>query len=396
MPNLAVFAQCTGCTACESYCSIKSIGMVKDQYGFTFPQIDSNSCIECGMCERVCPVLNSLKVDSQCCNAYAAYALTSILRRESSSGGIFSVLAESILGSSGVVYGASYDEVGIVQHIRVDIPKDLQKLRGAKYSQSILEGCFLDIKTDLETGKNVLFSGMPCQVAGLKSFLRKEYVNLFCVDFVCHGVPSPMVWEKYIQYRADADNDGVLPEHINLRCKESGWSRYSYSVDFQYSNGKRYCRKNNEDPFMRLFVNDYILRESCSDCHFKGTERVSDITLGDFWGIWDVAPEMDDNKGTSLVLTHSLKGENLLHSVADKIKLQNVTLDQAAYANPSMVRSSVHKPERKEILSLIADNRFQDVASLMPPKEKVKEKYAVHTKKLLRNILDIPRKYLKD
>ena len=115
-----------------------------------------------------------------------------------------------------------------MQHIRVDILKDLQKLRGAKYSQSKLEGCFLDIKTDLETGKNVLFSGMPCQVAGLKSFLRKEYVNLFCVDFVCHGVPSPMVWEKYIQYRADADNDGVLPEHINLRCKESGWQIFLF------------------------------------------------------------------------------------------------------------------------------------------------------------------------
>ena len=389
MPKLASQVQCTGCTACESYCSTKSIDMVKDQYGFRYPQIDSNSCIECGMCGRVCPVLNSLKVDGQCCNAYAAYALTSILRRESSSGGIFSVLAESILDSSGVVYGESYDEVGIVQHIRVDILKDLQKLRGAKYSQSKLEGCFLDIKTDLETGKNVLFSGMPCQVAGLKSFLRKEYVNLFCVDFVCHGVPSPMVWEKYIQYRADADNDGVLPEHINLRCKESGWSRYSYSVDFQYSSGKRYCRKNNEDPFMRLFVNDYILRESCSDCQFKGTERVSDITLGDFWGIWDVAPEMDDNKGTSLVLIHSLKGERLLDSIMDKIKLQTVTMEQACQENPSLLCSSVHKSERKEVLDLIANDNFQGAASLMMPKTEDKREFVTKTKKFIRNILNI-------
>lgn len=230
---------------------------------------------------------------------------------------------------------------------------------------------------------------MPCQVAGLKSFLRKEYVNLFCVDFVCHGVPSPMVWEKYIQYRADADNDGVLPEHINLRCKESGWSRYSYSVDFQYSSGKRYCRKNNEDPFMRLFVNDYILRESCSDCQFKGTERVSDITLGDFWGIWDVAPEMDDNKGTSLVLIHSLKGERLLDSIMDKIKLQTVTMEQACQENPSLLCSSVHKSERKEVLDLIANDNFQGAASLMMPKTEDKREFVTKTKKFIRNILNI-------
>lgn len=392
MPNLANYAQCTGCAACESSCSTKSIGMVKDQYGFTYPQIDSNSCIECGMCERVCPILNSLKVDGQCCNVYAAYALTSILRRESSSGGIFSVLAEAILDSSGVVYGASYNGVGIVRHIRVDVPEDLQKLRGAKYSQSMLEGCFLDIKTDLEAGKNVLFSGMPCQVAGLKSFLREEYGNLFCVDFVCHGVPSPMAWEKYIQYRADTDNDGELPEHINLRCKESGWSRYSYSVDFQYSNGKRYFRKNNEDLFMRLFVDDYILRESCSDCQFKGTKRISDITLGDFWGIWDVVPEMDDNEGTSLVVTHSLKGENLLHSIKDKIKLQTVTMEQACQENPSMFYSSVHKSERKEVLNLIANDNFQGAVSLMIPKNQDKRTFVMKTKKFIRNILDIGRK----
>ena len=394
MPNLAVQTQCTGCTACEGYCKTRSIYMIKDQYGFVYPQVDNSSCVECGMCEWICPVLSPSRIENQCINAYASYSLTPVIRRESSSGGIFSEFAEFILDSGGVVYGACYDDVGMVRHICIKEKKGIKKLRGAKYTQSILDGCFSDIKMELETGKSVLFSGMPCQVAGLKSFLHKEYVNLFCVDFVCHGVPSPMAWEKYLQYRADIDNDGVLPEHINLRCKDSGWSRYSYSVDFEYSRGKHYLQKNNDDPFMRLFVGDYILRESCSDCQFKGFERVSDITLGDFWGIWDVAPEMDDNKGTSLVLTHSSKGENLLHSITDKIKLYKVSLDQAGQANPSMFCSAVHKPEREEVLDMIADNRFQDVVSMMPYKTKERETFVTKTKRVIRNILDIGRKRL--
>ena len=367
MPEFAGKSQCTGCTACASICPRQCIQMKKDEAGFEFPEVtEQSACIACGACERVCPVLANQKSDGQPSTfAYAAFSKNDSLRMESSSGGIFSELAAVVLQSGGIIYGASYDDKGIVRHIGIEDQKKLGKLRGAKYSQSILGDSFQLLKKQLDSGRKVLFSGTPCQVAGLKAFLRRDYDNLVCIDFVCHGVPSPMVWEKYLRYRAQIDNGGMSPQHINLRNKESGWSNYSYSVEFAYTDNKRYLCKNGYDPFMRLFVNDYILRESCSDCHFKGYSRVSDITLGDFWGIWNFDIGMDDNKGTSLILTHTDKGGRMLRVVDKNIKFKRVTLEQAASGNPSLLKSSVHKPNRGKILKTIMYEDFQAALPLL-------------------------------
>lgn len=364
MPELASKCQCTGCTACANSCPRQCIQMKKDSAGFFYPEIvKPSACIDCGACERACPVLADNKVtgNHSLAFAYAAFAKNEPLRMESSSGGVFSELATVILQMGGIVYGSSYDENGVIRHIGIENKQDLGKLRGAKYSQSVLGNTFSNIKKQLMSGKTVLFSGTPCQVAGLKSFLKRDYDNLVCIDFVCHGVPSPMVWEKYVAYRAQFDNGGTLPLHINLRNKESGWSNYSYSVEFAYGNKKRYFCKNAEDPFMYLFVNDYILRKSCGDCHFKGYNRVSDITLGDFWGIQNIDPEMDDNKGTSLVLTHDAVGEDLLKKVAGRVKIKQVTLEQASSENLSLLKSSVHKPSRDIVLKTIESEDFQAI-----------------------------------
>ncbi len=364
MPELASKCQCTGCTACANSCPRQCIQMKKDSAGFFYPEIvKPSACIDCGACERACPVLADNKVtgNHSLAFAYVAFAKNEPLRMESSSGGVFSELATVILQMGGIVYGSSYDENGVIRHIGIENKQDLGKLRGAKYSQSVLGNTFSNIKKQLMSGKTVLFSGTPCQVAGLKSFLKRDYDNLVCIDFVCHGVPSPMVWEKYVAYRAQFDNGGTLPLHINLRNKESGWSNYSYSVEFAYGNKKRYFCKNAEDPFMYLFVNDYILRKSCGDCHFKGYNRVSDITLGDFWGIQNIDPEMDDNKGTSLVLTHDAVGEDLLKKVAGRVKIKQVTLEQASSENLSLLKSSVHKPSRDIVLKTIESEDFQAI-----------------------------------
>ena len=364
MPELASKCQCTGCTACANSCPRQCIQMKKDSAGFFYPEIvKPSACIDCGACERACPVLADNKVTGNHSLAfvYVAFAKNEPLRMESSSGGVFSELATVILQMGGIVYGSSYDENGVIRHIGIENKQDLGKLRGAKYSQSVLGNTFSNIKKQLMSGKTVLFSGTPCQVAGLKSFLKRDYDNLVCIDFVCHGVPSPMVWEKYVAYRAQFDNGGTLPLHINLRNKESGWSNYSYSVEFAYGNKKRYFCKNAEDPFMYLFVNDYILRKSCGDCHFKGYNRVSDITLGDFWGIQNIDPEMDDNKGTSLVLTHDAVGEDLLKKVAGRVKIKQVTLEQASSENLSLLKSSVHKPSRDIVLKTIESEDFQAI-----------------------------------
>lgn len=371
MPKLAEKNQCTGCTACVSICPRNCIQMKKDNAGFEFPVImERSACIACGACERVCPVLMKKKDDENLStSAYAAFSNNNALRLESSSGGIFSELAATILQRGGVIYGASYDDEGVVRHIEIKEQTELGKLQGAKYSQSILGDCFLSIKKQLDSGRIVLFSGTPCQVAGLKAFLKRDYENLVCIDFVCHGVPSPMVWEKYVKYRSLTDNSDSFPQHINLRNKESGWSHYAYSVKFAYADKKRYLCKNGDDPFMQLFVKDYILRESCSSCHFKGYHRVSDITLGDFWGIWNINPKMDDNKGTSLILTHTAKGEKMMNAVSENIKCEQVYLEQAARENPSLLRSSVHKQNRDIVLKTIESENFQEILPLLQVKQ---------------------------
>ncbi len=361
MIKLASRDQCTGCTACANICPNQCIQMKKDGAGFDFPEIIKKSeCVECGACVRICPIImKKEKTGIYEPDVYAAFTKDDSLRRHSSSGGIFPELANAVLEAGGSVYGASYDKNGIVRHVCVEEKERLEELQGSKYSQSVLGGSFQIIKGRLNEGEKILFSGTPCQVAGLKSFLRRDYENLFCVDFVCHGVPSPMVWEKYIHYRAKLDSQEKYPNTINLRNKESGWSQYAYSVEFRYSDGSRYLCKNGADLYMRLFVGNYILRESCSECHFKGNSCVSDITLGDFWGIWDVDPEMDDNRGTSLILTHTQKGENLLETIHGNIKCKQVTLEQAAYKNQSLLKSSVHKENRSNVLKAIAENNFE-------------------------------------
>lgn len=373
MPELASKSQCTGCTACVSICPRQCICMDVDVEGFVYPTIENDSvCISCGICERVCPVLNKKEYSESLTKAYAAFSKNDLLRMESSSGGIFSELSKVVLQSGGIIYGASYNKNYIVEHISIDSIEMLEKLRGAKYSQSNLGESFQTIKNQLNSGKKILFSGTPCQVAGLKAFLDHDYDNLICIDFVCHGVPSPMVWKEYVKYRARTDDDSTGLKRINLRNKESGWSKYTYSVEFTYSDNKRYLYNNQDDPFMRFFINDYILRNSCSDCHFKGYDRVSDITLGDFWGIWDIAPEMDDNKGTSLVLTHSKKGEQLFKAVFKNIKFKQVTLEQASRLNQSLLQSSVQHVDRDLVLNKIAVEGFQSAVPFFKVKQSEK------------------------
>lgn len=358
MPNLADKNQCTGCTACANICPKSCIEMKEDDEGFSYPVIDNSRCISCLACERVCPILNNHTHKDEETKAYAALSKNDETRLESSSGGIFSELAKLILQANGIVYGAKYDNDFKVIHTGIEDIESLKELRGAKYSQSDLSTIFQTVKKQLNNGRQVLFSGTPCQIGGLKAFLKKDYDNLYCIDFVCHGVPSPLVWKKYIEYRSQVDADNQVPEYINLRNKESGWSHYSYQVEFAYSKSNHYLCQNDKDLYMSLFVNNYILRRSCSNCYYKDYSRESDITLGDFWGIWDILPSMDDNKGTSVVFTHSNKGEKLLNSAAIHLQSNPVTLDQATMMNPSLLKSFFPKENRERVLKEISQNGF--------------------------------------
>lgn len=371
MPSLANLDMCTGCSACVSICPKGCLIMKKDQNGFFIPKLlHQKKCVNCGQCENVCPVLKQKNMPEQDTQVFAAYVASQEIREESSSGGIFTLLAELTLAARGVVYGAAYQEDFSVQHIAVTMPDELHKLRGAKYVQSDMGNIFTIIQAQLNDGQEVLFSGTPCQVAGLKSFLRKEYSNLVCVDFICHGIPSPVAWENYVQYRSIKDSEGSLPVKINLRSKHTGWSNYQYSNLYEYENGFKYSAKSDSDLFMKLFVGDYINRGSCSTCKFKGYNRNSDLTLGDFWGIWEFDSDMDDNRGTSLVMLHSQKARDLMNRIEPKIKMKEMTLEQASQWNPSMLYSSPAKIEREKVLEKVRDGKFDELENFLIVPEK--------------------------
>ncbi len=367
MIKLADRDACTGCSACAAACPQQCIELLPDQDGFWYPSVvRPDLCVNCQQCARACPVLSRETPAEQAVQAYAAYSLDRAVRLASSSGGVFSELAMEILNQGGIVYGAAYDEAFRVCHMGISSAEDLQRLRGAKYAQSSLGNTFTEIRDRLRKGQAVLFSGTPCQAAGLKSFLGREDENLLCVDFVCHGVPAPGAWEAYLQNRCSEDNQGTLPESVNLRSKESGWSRYQYSNRIQYQDGRFFSEPSGENLYMKLFVGNYILRRSCGQCRFKGYSRVSDITLGDFWGIWDIAPDMDDNGGTSLVLLHSERGNRMFEQVRGRLKTRKVTLEEAGRQNPSLLRASAEKPQREAVLRMIREGRIEETASLFP------------------------------
>ena len=386
MPVLADKQLCTGCTACVNTCPSKCIVMEKDKAGFSYPVLTNPAmCLSCGACEQICPVINGVQVRESMPSAYAAYSKDDSIRMESSSGGVFSELAQIVLHENGVVYGAAYDHsTWSIYHRRVEDPSDLGALRGAKYAESDLGYIFEDVQKDLNSGKAVLFAGTPCQVAGLRAFLRRDYPGLLCVDFVCHGIPSPMVWETYVKYRAEKDANGMLPCLINLRAKHTGWSHYRYSNLFQYRNGKTFSLLSQDSAYMKLFVGDYISRPACASCMFKGYKRVSDITLGDFWGIWDLLPEMDDNKGTSVVLLQSEKGQRYWNEISEKMSWMEVELSHACKQNPSMLQSSAAKERHDEVLDAIRQKGFQEGISIL---NKENQSYVGHIKNRVKDLL---------
>ena len=334
---------CCGCRACAQICPKGCIKMCADNEGFLYPVIDEESCIQCGLCEKVCPVLQNTVKKQEVPKAYAAYNLKEDVRLSSSSGGVFTLFAEYVLDQGGAVYGAAMDNIK-VKHIRVTDREGLELLRGSKYVQSDIGRTYIQAKTDLEAGQTVLFTGTPCQIEGLKAFLRKDYDNLVTMDIICHGVPSPMVWEKYVALQEAFA--GAPAERMNFRYKKYGWKAFAMQLEF--SDKSEYVRRHGEDLFMKAFLYDLCLRPSCYQCSFKKINRVSDITVADFWEIEDICPEMDDDKGTSLVLIHSQRGSDLFGAVSEKMRYQTVDFAESTKYNPAMI-SSAAMPKHRDI-----------------------------------------------
>ncbi len=274
---------------------------------------------------------------------YAAFNIDEEERKASSSGGIFVLLAHYILDEGGVVYGvAMNDSCDCAEYIRIDKIENLSKIMGSKYIQARINDTFFNVKEDLNSDKLVLFSGTGCQVNGLKNYLSREYKNLFCVDVVCHGVPSPKLWKMYKEY-IEHKSKAIL-KSVNFRCKKIGWNEFG--VNETFSKNKTVYTSRRINPYMKMFLFNLCLRPSCYECTAKSL-RYADLTIADFWGIDLIEPSINDNKGVSMVIVRTKKGNELFSKIKKKIKYKQVDYEQAI-VNNSAEYKSVSKPENRE------------------------------------------------
>lgn len=345
-------SKCSGCHSCMNICPKKCIEMRADEEGFWYPKVDEEKCIECELCEKRCPILNDMSTENKP-QAYACYNKDEEIRKESSSGGIFTLLASYIIDNGGTVYGAAFNKNFEVEHIEVTNKQDLRKLRGSKYVQSKLGSTYSKIREQLNQNKLVYFSGTPCQIDGLLCFLNKKYDNLICQDIICHGVPSPKIWKSYIDEMNAKYHD--KPSKIEFRNKKINWD--SYGMYIKYSR-KEYFRIHNEDMFMVAFLKNLSLRPSCYNCSSKTLHRNSDITLADFWGIKEVCPEMYDGKGTSLVIVNSEKGKVIFEKILYNARYAKVDLDKAIKFNSAAIKSVDIPKKRKKYMKNIFYHKF--------------------------------------
>ena len=348
--------QCNGCHACASACPKKCITMSADKEGFLYPKVERNACTNCGLCEKICPVLHKGNTEDR--NepiSYAAYNTDESIRLESSSGGLFTLFATTVLNRGGVVFGARFNERFEVVHSYVENVDELGKFRGSKYVQSIIGDSYKQAEMFLKQGRWVLFTGTPCQIGGLYAYLKKDYDTLLTQDIICHGVPSPLVWKKYLQYHAQ----GRKISSACCRDKRDGWSTYRYTV--VYNNGEEYSEFSANDMMSHMFLRNLCLRPSCYDCAFKTKKRQSDFTLADYWGINEEHPELNDNKGINLLLLHTPKANRFFEEIQSFLVYQQTDTDKAISHNPSAIDSS---PLPQNRASFMRDARRMNLGKL--------------------------------
>ncbi len=348
---------CSGCGACATACPAKCIEMQTDGEGFLYPIADSQSCIECGLCERVCPFLSPYS-PAEDCDTYLLKNKEVSVRERSSSGGAFTLFAEYFCDNNGVVFGAALDEKGVCVHAMANTKEACVPFCGSKYVQSQLGDSFANIKKLLEEGRKVLFTGTPCQVAGLRHFLGKEYENLLCIDFICHGVPSPGVFALY--FKGLEEQFGKI-KTIRFRHKKKGWHCVSDMIVYPY-NGHEIKIKN--DLFLRGFLLNLYLRPSCYDCKANALRSGSDLTMADYWGAESKFPHLDDGLGLSLLIARTERGKSALDAIRDKAILEESDLQHAVLYNNTLFKSSRFNSLREPFFADYAkkEKSFQELA----------------------------------
>lgn len=353
--------ECTGCNACVDICPPKAISLDTDTEGFWYPTINYNTCTECELCDQICPVLNIDKIkknDFKKPLCYAAIHNKLEVRFDSTSGGLFSALAEATYAVGGYVGGAIYNKDFSVSHYLSNNTQDIVKLRSSKYLQSDASNLYSNIKKLLKTDQTILVCGTPCQIAGVKSYVGKNTKNLITVDFICRGVNSPKMFRKYLDWIETKNNSKV--ETVKFKNKEYGWRNLTTKLTFE--NGKSYYDTKDKSLFMQSYLRENAFcRPSCYECKFKGFPRIADITLGDFWGIEKYHPQLDNDLGTSMILLNSQKGIDYFNQIRNKITYKELDLKYVFKGNVSLEKSIPLPKTRQNWFREIDNLNFEQI-----------------------------------
>lgn len=367
--------ECCGCGACQAICPKNAIEMVEDEYGFIYPRIDESKCVNCNLCKKTCAYMNPRKMNDEK-KVYASVSKNDENLKRSASGGVFYELANSIISDGGVVYGCSMEYKNdklTPKHIRVNNQENLKKLQGSKYVQSECGNIYKLVKTDLINGKKVLFSGTPCQIEGVKSFLQyKEYENLFLVDIICHGVPSRKMFQDYIE-NFEIENNCKVKE-LYFRDKDKGWGLFFKVVYEKNGKTEKTVKPSYESSFYQLFLDSSIYRENCYKCPYATENRNSDLTIGDFWGIGQEHPDVDidSKRGISCIIANSNKGKKIIEKYSVSLYNINSNFEKVARHNHQLSKPSKHTSEREKILELYKNGTYDDVDNYYKKTRRVK------------------------
>lgn len=420
MINIQNKQDCCGCSACVQRCPKQCISLHEDEEGFLYPKVNLDTCIDCGLCEKVCPVLHQAE-ERVPLEVYAAKNPNEQIRMASSSGGVFTQLAEQTIEAGGVVFGVRWNEHFEAVHAYTETKEGLAAFRGSKYVQSRVGDTFKQAELFLKQGRQVLYSGTPCQIAALKHFLRKDYENLLAVDFICHGTPSPGVFRWYlseefakeaarwsgekIQFRSSlpipsiakadvlAREQGFAIEDIRFRDKRVGWKKYSFVLSLKSLSKVTTAGEKNsvslsytldKHAFMRGFLKDLYLRPSCHACPAKSGKSGADITLGDYWGIQSFMPELDDDRGVSALTVNTEKGKQALH--ATTAELHATPYEDLCTKNPALVHSCRIPTNRSRFFAPGTTNFHQRIQALC--RVSLRRKLKIKVMSVLSKVLD--------
>ena len=377
--------RCCGCSACVQKCPKRCISMNQDAEGFLYPAIDEDQCVDCGLCENVCPIINPYSPQKPN-SVFAAKNNNDEVRLNSSSGGIFFSFAEKTINNGGVVFGACFDSEWNVIHSFAERIEDIQRFLGSKYVQSYIGNSYQQAEKLLKSGREVLFSGTPCQISGLLHYLGRHYENLITIDVLCHGVPSPLLWKNYVEYIAQSNGFPLKDiTSISFRSKRLGWKRFGLEICARRQDG--YFQHLGNDVYLQGFLKNFSLRPSCYHCAARCGRSHSDISIGDFWGVKKHFQSFDDDKGISVILINTSKGQSVYNTITSISHQGNY--EMVLEGNP-VLEKSVQEPILREVFwKMFSTEGISGVVNFMEDlKPKGIKKIIVKTKEVTKSFLN--------